>query len=111
MLFADSTVFDRNILPDIQALNSDKKVSPPKSFRSGHVTKSRMNNYLEKTPDGYYIKLPSSTNVPTPAVLNGTLFLSGGFGSKQYYAFDAATGALKWAVDTDHQSTQGQARR
>jgi outer membrane protein assembly factor BamB len=101
LIMTDSSRSERDILADILALNNPRSVAPPKDFRKGHVTKTTFTSYLEKTADGYYIKLPSSTNIPTPAVLNGTVYLSGGFGSKQYYAFDAFTGALKWAVDTD----------
>jgi outer membrane protein assembly factor BamB len=35
------------------------------------------------------------------AVVNGQVVVSGGFGSKQYYAFDAATGQKKWAINLD----------
>jgi outer membrane protein assembly factor BamB len=98
----DSTNSERDILPDISELNSNDKFAPPSKFRSGHVTTAVLKkNYLEKTADGYCIKLPNPTNVPTPAVVNGTVFLSGGFGSKQYYAFDAINGEKKWGVNLD----------
>ncbi|MGB8192910.1 MAG: PQQ-binding-like beta-propeller repeat protein [Chitinophagaceae bacterium] len=92
---------DRDILPGILALNSNERTRPPKTFRTGHVTNTTINNYLEKTEDGYCIKLPSTTIVPTPAVANGQIVVSGGFGSKQYYAFDAATGQNKWGINLD----------
>lgn len=47
------------------------------------------------------IKLPANNNVPTPVVHDGQLYVSGGFGSKQYYAFDAKTGEKVWSVDLD----------
>ena len=34
-------------------------------------------------------------------MVDGNLFLSGGFGSKQYYSFEAVSGKLKWAIDLD----------
>jgi outer membrane protein assembly factor BamB len=91
---------ERNILAEIISLNNDKN-RPSSTFRKGHVTDAALDNYLHKTNDGYYIQLPSTTMVPTPAVINGQVFVSGGFGSKQYYAFDAATGQKKWAVSLD----------
>jgi Ca-activated chloride channel family protein len=96
----DSTS-EKNILPEIIAINSDEKNKPPVKFRAGHVTQTTLKNYFHETENGYYIQLPSTTLVPTPAIVNGNLLLSGGFGSKQYYNFEAATGKLKWAIDLD----------
>jgi outer membrane protein assembly factor BamB len=97
----DSASQEKDILPQVLSLNNNSKFSPRKDFRKGVVTTTRIDNYLTKTTDGYYIQLPSSTNIPTPAVLNGTVYVSGGFGSRQYYAFDAVTGRNKWAVNLD----------
>jgi outer membrane protein assembly factor BamB len=99
--FKDSSVYEKNILPQVRALNSNNKFAPKKDFRKGVVTPTTIKNYLTKTADGYCIQLPSSTNIPTPSVINGTVYLSGGFGSRQYYAFDAITGRNKWAVNLD----------
>lgn len=96
----DSTALEKDILPQILTLNHNDNI-PKRNFRKGVVTPKRIDNYLTKTPTGYYIQLPSSTNIPTPAVFNGTVYLSGGFGSRQYYAFDAVTGKNKWAVNLD----------
>ncbi|MES2774852.1 MAG: PQQ-binding-like beta-propeller repeat protein [Bacteroidota bacterium] len=92
---------EKDILPQILSLNSNEKCYPKKDFRKGVVTPSKIANYLTKTADGYCIQLPSSTNIPTPAVMDGTVYLSGGFGSRQYYAFEAETGKAKWAVNLD----------
>ena len=97
----DSPAKETDILPQILALNGDARFQPKKDFRKGVVTATKFDNYLTKTDNGYCIKLPSVTNVPTPAVVNGTVYLSGGFGSRQYYAFDAVTGRNKWAVNLD----------
>src|SRR6201999_2944777 len=86
---------ERNILPQIISLNNDNK-RPSTKFRKGHVTDAMLNTPLHKTDYGYYIQLPSTALVPTPAVVNGQVFVSGGFGSKQYFAFDAITGQKKW---------------
>ena len=101
MTTADSAKDERDILRDILALNNNKRYAPPSDFRKGHVTETTLKDYLEKTDYGYVVKLPSSTLVPTPAVIAGKVYLSGGFGSKQYYSFDAQTGRLRWAVNLD----------
>ncbi len=95
------SVYERDILPDILALNNNGKLAPPKTFKTGHVTTTTLTNYIHKTDNGYYIQLPTQTLVPTPAVVDGNLYLSGGFGSKQYYSFRSATGDLNWAINLD----------
>lgn len=97
----DSARYEKDILPQILAMNNNDRFKPKKDFRQGHVTIASLNKYLEKTADGFCIQLSSQTNIPTPAVINGNLYLSGGFGSKQYYSFDAVTGKLKWAINLD----------
>ena len=97
----DSTHYEKDILSSILELNSDEKFKPRKDFKKGIVTAARLSNYLQKTENGFCIKLPSTTNIPTPAVINGNIYISGGFGSRQYYSFDANTGQLKWAINLD----------
>lgn len=97
----DSSADERNILPDILLLNGNDDLKPSATFRKGHVTPTTLKDYLQKTEYGYVIKLPTHTNVPTPAVAGGSVYLSGGFGSEQYYSFDANTGQLKWAINLD----------
>ena len=101
LAFNDSLAKETDILPQILALNGNDNYRPKKDFRKGNITVGKIDNYLTKTPDGYCIQLPSVTNIPTPAVINGTVYLSGGFGSRQYYAFEAVTGKNKWAINLD----------
>lgn len=83
-------------------LNNDPKNKPSTNFRSGHVNPREIKkDYFKKTDYGYVISMGSYTNVPTPAVDNGVVYVSGGFGSKQYYAFDVKSGQSIWAVDLD----------
>jgi outer membrane protein assembly factor BamB len=37
----------------------------------------------------------------TPAIADGRLFLGGGFGSYEFYAFDSVTGNLLWQYQTE----------
>lgn len=100
-LVADDTVAERDILPAILAINNHKGNKPKTDFKKGHVKERTLKNYFHRTDNGYYIQLPNHTMVPTPAIVDGKLFLSGGFGSKQYYSFEAKSGDLNWAIDLD----------
>jgi outer membrane protein assembly factor BamB len=82
--------------------NSDKFAPPPTEFRQGKVeAKSLDEKAVKKTDTGFVIQLPSGAPVPTPSVYKGKLYVSGGFHSKEYYCFDAASGKLVWAKSLD----------
>ncbi|MFC1680341.1 PQQ-binding-like beta-propeller repeat protein [Pseudomonadota bacterium] len=49
---------------------------------------------------GWRARLQTNRAIPTPAVLNGRLFVGGGFGSYDFYALDAKTGFLDWHFRT-----------
>jgi Ca-activated chloride channel homolog len=97
----DSVEEEKDILASMLLLNQDTMPKPPASFRSGHITQADLTDYITMTDDGYTIQLPNNTNVPTASVYDGKVLVSGGFGSKQYYAFDAQTGEKKWAINLD----------
>ncbi|RLC42520.1 MAG: hypothetical protein DRH51_00610 [Candidatus Coatesbacteria bacterium] len=50
--------------------------------------------------DGWYVVIPGSRPLATPAIGEGMVFLGGGFGSYEFYAFDARTGENKWLFHT-----------
>lgn len=50
---------------------------------------------------GWKLTLPGGHTLATPAVVDGRVFLGGGFGSYEFYAFDAATGDLVWQYQTN----------
>lgn len=50
--------------------------------------------------NGWRIALERQRAVPTPAVFGDRLFVGGGFGSYDFYAFDARTGAQAWHMGT-----------
>ena len=68
---------------------------------------AEIDDYLQKTDYGFIINLKSNSNVPSPAISNGKIHVSGGFGSKKYFAFDAFTGEKIWAklLDDDGPSS------
>lgn len=90
-----------DVLTQVMAMNADNMPKPGTTFKTGNITETDLQNYMHKTDHGFVIKLPSSTNIPTPIVQDGKLYVSGGFGSKQYYAFDAKSGEKIWAVNID----------
>ena len=49
---------------------------------------------------GWRITIPGERPLATPAVVDGKVFLGGGFGSHEFYAFDAATGQRLWTYQT-----------
>lgn len=56
-----------------------------------------------KTADGksgWAIKIPGGRPLATPAYADGMVFIGGGYGSHEFYALNAQTGALVWKIKT-----------
>lgn len=54
-----------------------------------------------KTTDGrtgWKISIPGNHPLTTPAVVDGMVYVGGGFGSYEFYAFDQFTGKARWAI-------------
>ncbi len=49
---------------------------------------------------GWKVRIPGNHALATPAVVNGKLFIGGGFGSHEFYGFDAQTGKTLWQYRT-----------
>lgn len=94
----DSIADSLDLTAHFQKLNKDVKI--PSTFKKGHVTVVDLKTGFKKTDNGFEIQL-SNTNVPSPVIYKGKVFVSGGFGSKQYYAFDAKSGEKLWSVNLD----------
>jgi Ca-activated chloride channel family protein len=47
---------------------------------------------------GWKVTIPGGHALATPAVVGDMVFVGGGFGSYEFYAFDAATGKARWAI-------------
>ncbi|OJJ20295.1 hypothetical protein BKI52_17675 [marine bacterium AO1-C] len=91
-----------DILNQFQIINGKGKPKPPTKFRQGHAKPIKLSkNYLTHTKDGFEVKFKRPTNVPTASVYKGKVYVSGGFGSKQYYAFDAQSGEFIWGITLD----------
>ena len=50
--------------------------------------------------EGWAVRLPGGRPLATPAYSNGRVFVGGGYGSHEFYAFDAKTGRLVWKTHT-----------
>jgi Ca-activated chloride channel homolog len=50
--------------------------------------------------EGWALRIPGGRPIATPAYADGLLFVGGGYGSHEFYAFDAKTGAVAWKVAT-----------
>src|SRR5262249_51247509 len=49
---------------------------------------------------GWMLVIPGNRPLATPSVVDGKLFVGGGFGSHEFYAFDAVTGNNVWQYHT-----------
>src|SRR5262249_8589369 len=93
---------DKDITAEVKDWNSAKFASPPTKFREGHVTGRKLDaKALTNTDGGVTSHQPSGAPVRTATVYRGKVYVSGGFHSKEFYCFDAATGGLVWAIDID----------
>ncbi|MBZ5620201.1 MAG: PQQ-binding-like beta-propeller repeat protein [Acidobacteriia bacterium] len=49
---------------------------------------------------GWKVTIPGNRPLASPAIAEGKVFVGGGFGSHEFYAFDAATGKRIWTYQT-----------
>jgi outer membrane protein assembly factor BamB len=99
--FAEKTTQSENQLHEAAVMNSNQHPIPTTSYRKGHVSRHAVKHYVKKNKQGYVIDLPGQYPIATPTFYKGKLYVSGGFGSKQFYCFDAKTGKTVWAIDLD----------
>ena len=50
--------------------------------------------------EGWVIHIPGDRPIATPAYADGMIFVGGGYGSHEFYAFDANTGSKVWELKT-----------
>ena len=82
----------------VRKMNGSEYGRPPTTFRPGHPTK-RAAPKAVMTSNGFSVQFPSRATMTTPTVYERKVIVSGGFQSKELYAFDATTGESVWAVD------------
>jgi outer membrane protein assembly factor BamB len=81
-----------------QKLNGPEYGRPSRSFRPGNPTK-RVSPKATRTANGFSVQFPSRATMTTPTVYKRKVIVSGGFSSKELYAFDATSGESVWALD------------
>ncbi|HLL24306.1 MAG TPA: PQQ-binding-like beta-propeller repeat protein [Kofleriaceae bacterium] len=86
------------VTAEVLAMNGEAFGRPPVKFKSGHVT-PRKPAPTKKTPTGFEVQFASHATITTPTVYNRAVIVSGGFKSKELYAYEASTGKPIWAVD------------
>ena len=73
---------------------------PGKNSPSPKVPEPARLKTKEGKMNGWQVTLPGGRPLATPAVVDGKLFIGGGFGSHEFYAFDARSGKLLWEYHT-----------
>jgi outer membrane protein assembly factor BamB len=89
-----------DVLALMNEMNGPSYGRPAAVFRPGHVT-PRTAPSAKVTASGFEIQFPSRAPIATPAVYDGRVYVSGGFRSREFYAFAAATGAPTWGIGLD----------
>ena len=56
---------------------------------------------------GWVVRIPGNRPLATPAYSNGRVFVGGGYGSHEFYAFDAKTGRMVWKTNTGDDGPSG----
>jgi outer membrane protein assembly factor BamB len=79
-------------------MNSARYARPPTTFRAGHVS-PRPSPKPARTAAGFVVQFGSHASITTPTVYRNSVIVSGGFQSKELYAFETRTGKPQWAID------------
>lgn len=81
------------LLPSLAAAHRSGSVSmiPVKNLRATPLT-------LPDGKTGWKVTMPGNRALATPAVVGDTVYVGGGYGSYEFYAFDAHSGKAKWAI-------------
>jgi outer membrane protein assembly factor BamB len=73
----------------------NRGVLPPANHRPGTGSETRIPGATE-TGNGFQIQFPTASPIPTPVVHQGKVIVSGGFNSREIYAYNAANGTGVW---------------
>ena len=79
-------------------IDLDQAVSVELPRPAKELTPTRFSTRDGRT--GWSLRIPGQRPIATPAYEDGMLFIGGGYGSYEFYAFDAATGELAWQTKT-----------
>jgi outer membrane protein assembly factor BamB len=99
-LVAPELVIGEDVIDRVLSQNSDAVRSPPIAFRAIPVTPIDVSSLAVVKTDGRFkVQLPSAAPVVTPAVHRDLVVVSGGFRSRQMYAFRAGRGDPVWGIE------------
>jgi outer membrane protein assembly factor BamB len=87
-----------DVTAQVVAMNSANLARPPTEFRPGNVTPIALPKAV-RNGNGYEVAFTSHSPITTPAVYQKELVVSGGFSSRELYAFETGTGKPLWALD------------
>jgi outer membrane protein assembly factor BamB len=91
-----------DVLAEANAANGPDAPKPPTKFRVGHVSPRQLGaDRIKRRKGGFSVTLPSGAPIATPTVYGDLVMVSGGFRSKEYYAFNSVSGDLAWALSLD----------
>lgn len=86
-------------------------VQPPPKFvinldKAQHLSIPKPGTDLKPTlfklgVQGWIVRIPGARALATPAYANGNLYMGGGYGSHEFYCFNAQSGKLNWEYKTD----------
>jgi Ca-activated chloride channel homolog len=107
-----SVVFAMSAAAGLLPAHFESQVPPAPQAPTGHPlavqaqATARPSEPMAFTPKGSQLKgwkvvIPGNHPLATPAVVDGKVFLGGGFGSHEFYAFDAVTGKKVWQYQTN----------
>ncbi len=80
--------FDCEIVPSVRPTESGAGRFEPVHFETNQGR------------TGWMVRISGRRRLATPAVADGRVLLGGGFGSYEFYAFDAESGELAWRIRT-----------
>ena len=92
-------------------LKSPAKTGPAKSLKINLDTSvevklpevrdlSAVGFHTSDGKEGWVLRLPGNRPIATPAYADGLLFVGGGYGSHEFYAFKSKTGEIAWKINT-----------
>lgn len=89
-----------DVLDRVKAWNAPGAPPPPTKFNPGHVRPLPFDagKHLRKTARGFILQFPQGGPLPAPVICDNRLYLSGGFKSRSYHAFQPATGRHIWSA-------------
>ncbi len=96
-LVAPALTVGEDVTERERARNADDVRPPPTVFRTIPVSAIEPPE-VARTERGFEVQLPSRAPLMTPTVYEDLVVVSGGFRSRQMYAFHARSGEAAWAI-------------